>query len=405
MITFKNLRDLQGRPCEKSIPSDEVRTIDGNGLLLFPGLIDPHVHFRTPGLEHKETWHHAAKAALKGGITTVFDMPNTLPPCITCPRLNEKKQIIDKQLRQEGIPLRYHLYLGADKTHFDEIHKCKDKIIGLKVFMGSSTGELVMDDDSSLHAVFSLAKALDLVLAVHAEDEDLIRKRKLLFKHAVDPKVHSEIRNEEVAYLATKKAIDLARIYGTRLYILHLGTKKELDLVKAAKEEGLSVFAETTPHHLFLNLSDYERLGTKAQVNPPLRSKKDCDALWKGIQDGTIDTIGSDHAPHTIEEKSQPYGHAPSGMPGVETTLPLLLNAYSEGRISLQKIVWLMKERIEEIFHLPPNDDFVLIDLEKIKKVEDKYVETKCGWSPYSDRSLKGWPVYTILQGKIYEQK
>jgi dihydroorotase len=405
MITFKNIKDVDGRSCEKTIPDAEDRIIDGKGLVLLPGLIDPHVHFRTPGLEHKETWHHAAKAALRGGITTVFDMPNTLPPCITKQRLMEKKQIIDKQLQEVDIPLRYQLYLGADKSHFDEICKCKDQIIGLKVFMGSSTGELVMDDDSSLHAVFCLAKAHDLVLAVHAEDEELIRKRKLLFQHATDPKVHSEIRNDEVAYLATKKAIELAKIYGTRLYILHLGTKRELELVKAAKKEGLSVFAETTPHHLFLNLTDYQRLGTKVQVNPPIRPKKDCDALWQGIQEGLIDTIGSDHAPHTIEEKSQPYGHAPSGMPGVETTLPLLLNACSQGLISLQKIVWLMKTRIEEIFNLPSNDDFILVDLEKTKQVEDKHLQTKCGWSPYAGLNLKGWPVYTVVKGKIYEQE
>ena len=405
MTKFKNIRDIDGKPIEKVIDDFKDLEIDGTGFTLMPGLIDPHVHFRTPGLEHKESWHYAAKAAISGGITTVFDMPNTIPPCITSKRLVEKKELIEQQLQEEKIPLRYQLYLGADKFHFEEIEKCKKQIIGIKVFMGSSTGELVMDDDSSLHAIFCLAKAHDLVVAVHAEDEELIRKRKSLFKNAIDPKVHSEIRNDEVAYLATKKAIDLARIYGTRLYLLHIGTRRELKLIEKAKQEGLSVFAETAPHYLFLDISAYETLGTKAQVNPPLRLKEDRHALWEAIHHGTIDTIGSDHAPHTIEEKSQPYGHAPSGMPGVETTLPLLLNAFNNGLISLQKIVYLMKTRIEEIFRLPPNDDFILVDLEKTKKVEEKDLRSKCGWSPYSGLSLKGWPVYTILKGKVYEQK
>lgn len=403
MIIFKNVRDIQGQILEKKIESAEHRTIDGEGLILLPGLIDPHVHFRTPGLEYKENWTHAAKAAIRGGITTVFDMPNTLPSCITEERLMEKKEIIDRQLKEAGIPLRYQLYLGADKSHFEEIVKCKDKVIGIKVFMGSSTGGLVMDDDSSLHAVFSLAKAHDLLLAVHAEDEDLIRKRKALFKNAVDPKIHSEIRNDEVAYRATKKAIDLTRIYGTRLYVLHIGSKRELELIKQAKSEGLPVFAETAPHYLFLDLSAYQKLGVKAQVNPPLRTLEDQEALWKAIDEGIIDTIGSDHAPHTIEEKSQPYGGAPSGMPGVETTLPLLLNASNAGRISLQKIISLMKTNVEDIFRLTPNDDFILVDMKKTQCVEENALETKCGWSPYAGLKLTGWPVYTILKGHIYE--
>ena len=187
MIFIKNIQTLEGTIEDFKIESPNIHEINGSGLLLMPALIDPHVHLRTPGLEYKETWETGAKAALKGGITTVFDMPNTIPPCITFTRLNEKREIIEKQLHKARIPLNYYLYLGADKSHFDEIYKCKDKIVALKVFMGSSTGDLVMDDDSSLHAVFSLAASLGLVLAVHAEDEALIQQRKKLFEHESQP--------------------------------------------------------------------------------------------------------------------------------------------------------------------------------------------------------------------------
>lgn len=402
MIEISNVRLPTGETINKQIASSEERVIDGTGLTLFPGLIDPHVHFRTPGLEHKEDWRTAAKAALRGGITTVFDMPNTLPPTIHKERLHEKKTLIDAQLKEAGIPLRYQLYLGADKSHFDQIHGCKQDVIALKVFMGSSTGGLVMDDESSLHAAFSLAAAAGIPLAVHAEDEQMIHRRTEEFKNHSSPRLHSIIRNHEVAARATQKALELAKLYGTRLYLLHISTKEELALIKKAKEEGVSVLAETTPHHLFLHEEAYDTLGAKAQVNPPLRTQQDNEALWQAIREGVIDTIGSDHAPHTHEEKAKPYPHCPSGMPGIETTLPLLLNAVHSGHLTLQDVVRLMKERIEEFFRLPSHDDWVLVDLEKVKTVEASELQTKCGWSPYGGWVLKGWPVYTILKGHIY---
>jgi len=402
MIHIKNVKTIEGKTVDHIIDSEQEIEINASNFLLMPALIDPHVHFRTPGLEHKENWKTAAKAAIKGGITTVFDMPNTLPPCITFERLKEKKERIDAQLKEVEIPLNYHLYLGADKSHFDEIYKCKDQIIGLKVFMGSSTGDLVMDDDSSLHAAFSLASSHGLVLAVHAEDEALIHQRQKLFRHETHPRIHSEIRNREVAFLATKKAIELAKIYKTKLYLLHISTKEEVALIRKAKKEGISVFAETTPHHLFLTTNAYETLGTKAQMNPPIRDQEDCEALWLALHDQTIDTIGSDHAPHTLQEKNQPYGKAPSGIPGVETTLPLLLDAFHQKKISLELIVRLMRDNVKSIFSLPANQDVVLIDLHKVKEVKDHDLCTLCGWSPYSGRLLKGWPVYTILKGNVY---
>jgi dihydroorotase len=402
MIIIKDISTLTGTVVDVSLPSQEEIVLEGKGLTLLPALIDPHVHFRTPGLEHKENWESAAQAAIYGGITTVFDMPNTLPPTVTLERLEQKQALIHEQLARIGIPLAYGLYLGADKNHFDQIPRCKKKIVGLKIFMGSSTGDLVMDDDSSLHAAFSLAAAHDLVVAVHSEDEELIKERKTLFSMNTNPSVHSEIRNEEVAFRSTQKAIELARLYRTRLYLLHTSTEREIQLIEQAKKEGLSVFVETTPHHLFLTTKDYSRWGTKVQMNPPLRSQENVDALWQALNEGVIDTIGSDHAPHTLEEKARPYGQAPSGIPGVETTLPLLLDAHNQGKLTLKQIVHLMRERVLEIFRLPPNEDYVLVDLNKEKTIDEHSLKTKCGWSPYAGRKLQGWPVYTILKGKVY---
>ena len=403
MITIKGASTPEGTIIDFTIHSTEEKTIVADGLTLLPALIDSHVHFRTPGLMHKETWETAAKAAIYGGITTVFDMPNTIPPTVTLERLKEKEALISEQLKQVGIALHHGLYLGADKTHFDEIVRCKGRIVGIKVFMGSSTGDLVMDDDSSLHAIFSLAASHDLLLAVHAEDEALIHERQALFRGKTDPKFHSEIRNDEVALRAVHKAISLARLYKTRLHILHVGTKRELQIIKSAKNEGLSVSVETTPHHLFLTIEDYEKFGTKVQMNPPLRTKEDQAALWHAIYDGTIDTIGSDHAPHTLEEKALPFGKAPSGIPGVETTLPLLLNACNGGKITLHQIVRLMRERVLQIFCIQPNDDYILVDMKKKREIDEHSLKTKCGWSPYAGKQIQGWPVYTILNGKIYE--
>ncbi len=403
MITLQGIETLEGEKTHFIIPSKEERTIVANGLTLLPALIDSHVHFRNPGLSHKETWETGATAAVKGGITTVFDMPNTIPPTVTLERIQEKKLLIQEQLNRAGIPLHFGLYLGADKNHFDEIARCKDQIVGVKVFMGSSTGGLVMDDDASLHTVFKLCAKHDLLVAVHAEDEALIHERTKNYSGKMEPGAHSEIRNVEVALRATQKAIELSKHYKTRLHILHVGTKEEVVFIANAKKAGVPVTFETTPHHLFLTVDDYERLGTKVQMNPPLRTKEDAAALWQAIRDGVLDTIGSDHAPHTLEEKNLPYPKAPSGIPGVETTLPLLLDACNRGKITLKQIVRLMREHVLEIYRFPFNEDYLLVDMKKKGVIDEHSLKTKCGWSPYAGRELQGWPVLTILQGKVYE--
>lgn len=405
MITLKNVSSPSGRIFDYEIISEETHIIDATGLTLLPGLIDPHVHFRTPGYEHKENWITASKAALYGGFTTVFDMPNTNPATVTYEKLIEKKQLIESQLKESGIPLRYHLYFGVNKNHFDEIAKAKRHMIALKIFMGSSTGDLLMDDQSSLHAAFAIASSHDLLVCVHAEDEDQIQDNMKKYKGRKDHKTHSLIRTPEVAKSAVELAISLARMYNTRLHILHISSKEEIECIRAAKREGLKVTCETTPHHLFLNTDSYESLQGKAQVNPSLKEKEHQKYLFAAIKEGVIDTIGSDHAPHTLSEKEQEYGKSPSGMPGVETTLPLLLTAVNNHMLDLDDVIRLCSSNIQEIYRLAPNDDIILVDLHMERKVEESQLHTKCGWSPYAGMHLKGWPVYAIIKGSLYNLK
>ncbi|OGT60664.1 MAG: dihydroorotase [Gammaproteobacteria bacterium RIFCSPHIGHO2_12_FULL_43_28] len=400
MIKLENVASLDGKVTNLEVFCEESKYIDASGLLALPAVIDPHVHFRTPGMEYKEDWRTGARAAIRGGCTTVFDMPNTKPPTVTAALLAEKKALIDSQLAEADIALRYHLFFGADKAHLDEIAKVKQACIGIKVFMGCSTGNLVIDDDESLHAVFSIAAKEDMLVAVHAEDEHLIQQNKANFKDEMNYHAHSKIRNIEVATRAIEKAIALSRQYGTRLYVLHVSSAEEVALIKDAKRAGLSVYAETTPHHLFFDVSAYDTLGGRAVVNPPLRDKHHRDYLFTAIREKVIDTIGSDHAPHTLDEKIRPYGACPSGMPGIEFMLPMLLNAHHEGLLHLDEVVSLTSKRAREIFRLPHNPDWVLVDLDKTTAV----IETlsKCCWTPYLGKTLRGWPVYTIINGRCY---
>lgn len=400
MILFQGAQTIDGKQTDFQVASEDSQIINASGLTVLPAVIDPHVHFRTPGLEYKEDWRSGARAAIRGGCTLVFDMPNTKPPTFTASLLAEKKALIDSQLEEAGIPLRYNLFFGADKQHINEIPKVAGQVIGIKVFMGCSTGNLVMDDDESLHAVFSLAARENMLVAVHAEDEHLIQERKSNYKGIMEYAAHSRLRDIEVATTAVAKAIDLCRRYGTRLYVLHVSSADEIALIRSAKAEGLPVFAETTPHHLFYDDSAYATLRGKAVVNPPLRDRKNREALFGAIHDKIIDTIGSDHAPHTLDEKSKAYGECPSGMPGIEFMLPLLLNAHHEGLLSLDEIVSLTSRRARQIFTITAYDDIVLVDLERRETVTR--TESKCGWTPYEGLTLCGWPVYTVLKGRCF---
>jgi dihydroorotase len=402
MLIFKNILTVEGARVDVPVPLTQDRTVDASQYLLLPALTDPHVHFRVPGSEHKEDWRTGARAAIAGGVTTVLDMPNNHPACTTLERVREKKRKIQQQLAEVGIPLRFGLYLGADRRFLDEIKRARSEVIALKIYMGSSTGDLLMEDRASLEEAFSQAAAHDLLVAVHAEDEQLIQLHQRRLSGA-NPALHSQIRNSDVAARAVALAIALARKTGARLYIVHTSTKAELALIREAKREGLPVFAEAAPHHLFLNTAAYARIGTMALVNPPLRDNQDQEALWEALRDGTIDTIGTDHAPHTLAEKQAPYGRAPSGFPSIELYLPLLLQAYHEGKISLAQIVRLTHTGPRALFGLEPHQDFVIVDLHRQKTVTDAMLHTKAKWSPYAGLTLTGWPRYTILENRLYD--
>ena len=394
-MIIKNITSITGEKIEIRLASKEGE-IDAKGLTLLPALVDTHVHFRTPGAEYKEDWKSAAIACVRSGITTVCDMPNNTPTCVTNKRLEEKKHLIDAQLKAVDIPLRYHLYLGADCDHLDQI--IDTPAVAIKIFMGSSTGTLLLDDQSALRQAFINAKGK--LIAVHAEDETVLRES---YFESENPADHSVMRPAKAAALAVTRAIALAKEYNNPLIILHMSTKEEVDLVRSAKAEGLPVYGEVTPHHLFLTVEDYKRLGTLAKMNPPLRTKKDQEALWEAIADGTIDTIGTDHAPHTLAEKAEK--NPPSGVPGIETLLPLMLNAVSQGRLTLATLIKLTHTNPLKIFGLPENDDVTLVDLNLEKEVKNEELDTKCSWSPFAGEQLQGWPVYTICKGRLFSRE
>lgn len=408
MITIKNILNQKLEHQDIILnnyndPANEIN-IDGSNLLVLPGLIDPHVHFRVPGLEEKEDWRHGARAAFKGGYTTVFDMPNTKPATTTLERLQYKYELINQQLLEVNLPLKYKLWFGADKNNFQEIIKVKDKgIIGIKVFMGSSTGDLLMDDLSSLHAIYALAKAHNLIIALHAEDELIIQQNLALYKNSNNFADHSKIRSIDASVKAVSLVIELATIYQVPSYILHVSTKEEIAIIAAAKTKDVPIFAETCPHYLFLNDSFYQSLQGKAKMNPPLRSKDEQDYLWQALNDGVIDTIASDHAPHTLEEKQLPLCKCPSGVPGIETTLPLMISSYFDKKISLSKIVDLLHSRAQHIFNLADNDDLIFVDIKNYYTVDEQKLCTKTKWSPFAGLNLTGWPKYVYTCGRFID--
>lgn len=368
-----------------------------------PLIIDPHVHFRVPGAEHKEDWVTATRAARAGGVGIVFDMPNTDPATDSRKRLVEKKTIIDKQIAESGYPLQYKLFFGATADNSEEIKGLRpDEVAGVKVYMGSTTGDLLVDKDEDIKRAFQAARAADLLVAVHAEDEEMIKADSERLQSEKDFSVHSRARSKEAAAKAVERAIKIAREVGNKLYICHVSSAPELDLVRKAKQEGLPVFAEVCTHHLFFTTENYEQLQGKVKMNPPIRNQEDIEALWQGLNDGTVDTLGTDHAPHTLEEKAQEVWETPSGVPGIETLLPLMLNSVNQGKISLEKLGDLMHNNIVKIFELESPAGKTIIDMDLEREVRDEDLQTKCGWSPYAGMKLKGWPVEVVLEGEKY---
>ena len=381
-----------------------INIIDASNLHVMPGAIDPQVHFREPGLTHKEDIHHGSRAAVAGGVTTFFEMPNTNPATISVELLNKKNEIA-----KNTSMANYSFFIGATHNNIEEIKKINNNC-GIKIFMGSSTGTLLVDDERALEKIFANATR---VIAVHAEDEDILNKTAQKIKPTKFSD-HVKMRPVEAAVAATKKAIKYALKYNKKLHILHLSTAEEVEIIRQHKSTNL-ITAETTPQHLLLEAPDiYNRIGSLGQMNPPIREKYHQDELWNGLRDGTINCIATDHAPHTLEEKNNPYDKAPAGMPGVETSLPLMLNQVTKGKIELTDVVKWMCENVTKIYGIknkgfikPGYDaDITIIDMNKEKTIKGNQMQSKCGWSAFDNQRLKGWPVTTIVNGNVvYENE
>jgi len=374
-------------------------TVDCRGLHVLPGVIDTQVHFREPGPTHKEDLESGSLSAVMGGVTAVFEMPNTSPLTIT------NATVEDKLARARGrMHCDHAFFVGA--TH----HNPKDLpelermpgVSGVKIFMGASTGDLLVEDDAGVRAVLENGSRR---VAIHSEDEYILRENRKLAREG-DWTSHPEVRSVETAVSSTRRLIALAREARRRIHVLHVTTAEEIPILAAAKDIAT---AEVTPQHLTLEAPDcYLRLKGKAQMNPPIREARHRLGLWAGVQQGIFDVIGSDHAPHTLEEKEKPYPASPSGMPGVQTLVPLMLNHVAEGRLTLARFVDLVCHGPQRIFGIAGKGrlaagydaDFTVVDLKRRETITDAWSRSRCGWTPFDGMSVTGWPVGTIIRGR-----
>ncbi|MCU0876960.1 MAG: dihydroorotase [Pirellulaceae bacterium] len=378
--------------------ADEV--ISARGLHLLPGVIDDQVHFREPGLTHKEDLTTASRACAKGGVTTYLEMPNTNPTTTTVERLHEKLALAaTKSLVNFGF------YIGATPGNLEEL-TAATRTPGIKIFIGSSTGDLLVDEQAALEAIFA---ETTLPICAHCEDEATVRANAARLAGTHDVADHSRIRDHAAAMIATRRSLDLAFRHQHRFHVLHVSTGDEADVV--ADHRGL-ITAEVCPHHLFFSIDDYARLGTLVQMNPSLKTTDDNRRLWQALLDGRIQVIATDHAPHTWEEKQQPYspghGGSPSGLPAVENSLALMLNEVNRGRCTLPQVVHWMCDAPARVWDLVGKGrievgydaDLVLVDLAKTATIRHAEQETKCRWSPWDGTALTGWPVRTWVLGQ-----
>jgi len=394
--------------------------IEANHLTLLPGVIDPQVHFREPGLEHKEDLTTASRACARGGVTSFLEMPNTKPLTINQAALNDK---LTRAAQKSYV--NFGFFIGATAANLPDLQTATPTP-GIKIFMGSMHGDLLVDQEGALDRIFATGTRL---IAVHAEDQARIAQRRQEFAGITDPAIHSVIQDHQAALNATQLALKLSKKYRRRLHILHLSTAEEAELLRQDKPAWVT--AEVTPQHLLLNTSFYEKLGSLIQMNPPIRSVHDNEVLWQALRDGVIDFIATDHAPHTLAEKGRatPTNQAdeeasattvflepakvPSGMPGVETSLPLMLTQAMQGRCSVAQVAHWMSTAVAKAYGIvgkgaiaPGYDaDLVLVDLDTYHPVLRAELQTKCGWSPFEGWNLTGWPVVTIVGGQVVYER
>jgi dihydroorotase len=376
-----------------------AEVFEAKGLHVLPGVIDTQVHFREPGNEHKEDLESGSRAAVLGGVTAVFEMPNTNPPTTT------RLALEDKLARAKGrMHCDYAFYAGATPENVGALGILEQipGVAGVKAFLGSSTGSLLLNREEDILAALKAGRRR---MAVHSEDEARLRERKPLAKEG-DVRTHPFWRDVESARLSTERVLKLAKQAGRRLHVLHVTTEEELPLLAGARDIAT---VETTPQHLTLAAPEcYERLGTYAQMNPPIRESRHRDALWRAVNEGLVDVIGSDHAPHTREEKEKTYPDTPSGMPGVQTLVTILLDHVNAGRLSLERFVDLTSAGAARIFGIAGKGsiargydaDFTIVDVNAKRRIENSWIASKCGWTPFDGLATTGWPVATIIRGQ-----
>ena len=374
-------------------------TFDAKGLTVLPGCIDTQVHFREPGSTDAEDLNSGSKAAVMGGITSVFEMPNTNPPTTNFEEFDKKIQL------GKGMFCNHAFYFGATAENYSTLEKLKDLkgCCGIKLFAGSSTGNLLVDKEKDIEKVFEHASK---VVAVHSEDEEILKVRKKLIEEG-NVASHPIWRNEEAAMSSTRRIVKIAKRFNKKAHMLHITTKEEVDFL--SQNKGLITF-EITPQHLTIYAPDcYNKLGTYAQMNPPIRDKSHYDRLWYAIRNNYNDTIGSDHAPHLKINKDKKYPNSPSGMPGVQTLLPVMLDHVNNKRLQLQQLMKLICENPVQIFGIQNKGyikkgydaDLTIVDLNKEIEIKNENIQSKCGWSPFHGQKFKGCPIATIVNGKI----
>lgn len=387
---------------------DNTREINAEGKWLIPGVIDDQVHFREPGLTQKATIETEARAAVAGGITSFMEMPNTRPPALTQELLEEKYD------RAAQVSLaNYSFFMGVSNDNAEEVlktNKKKNRVCGVKIFMGSSTGNMLVDNYVTLNKIFG---GSELLIATHCEDENIIKANKAKYPDADNVSFHPLIRDAEACFSSSFSAVQLAKQNNTRLHILHITTAKELQLfTNLFPLKDKRITAEVCVHHLHFTADDYPRLGTLIQCNPAIKSAENKAALWEALLDDRLDVIATDHAPHTWEEKQQPYGQAPSGLPLVQHALPLMLRYVKAGKISIEKIVEKMSHAPAECFRIQERGyiregyyaDLVLIDPDKGFIVDKNNILYKCGWSPFEGDTFPASITHTFVNGHlVYE--
>jgi dihydroorotase len=373
--------------------------IDCKGLHILPGIIDTQVHFRDPGATHKEDLETGSRSAVQGGVTAVFEMPNTDPLTV------DAASLADKVKRAQGrMHCDFAFFVGGTHDNVADLAELErlPGAAGIKVFMGSSTGKLLVADDAGLRAVL---KAIRRRASFHAEDEPRLEARKKLRVEG-DPASHPVWRDETAALMATTRLVKIARETGKRVHVLHVSTAEEMQFLADHKDVAS---VEVTPQHLtFAAPECYTRLGTLAQMNPPLRDSRHRDALWQAVANGVADILGSDHAPHSIEEKAKPYPASPSGMPGVQTLVPVMLDHVNAGRLSLARFVDMTSAGPQRLFGIANKGriavgydaDFTVVDLKRRETITNKWIGSRCGWTPYDGMKVTGWPVGTFVRGK-----